>query len=377
MAPASFLNTSHQTIGWFADLKDRLILRPPFQRRPVWLDEEKSFLIDSILRGYPVPEIYVQSDASGERVAVVDGQQRLRACLEYLEDGFAVHFDVEKLRPLYTLEDTPWFGLKFSQLPPELQPAFRRYKLIVRDLEDVDDAQLRHMFHRLNQSKFSLNEQELRYSMYSGGLLACAEDLVGLGAWDHYGIFTKLQRRRMLDTEFVSELILGFLHWPQNKKDNLDNYYRQYAAAFPFDGAVRAKFGDVLDYLVNLFPNSRMNRTRWYRKSDFYTLFLAFARGKLQMGQTEIEAQREALTDFSRRVDGPEEAGEPPAVALYRQAVQRAATDRARRVRREDALVAFMTGSQIQMGEPELGTSDGSDEAEDDAEYEDPPLELV
>ncbi len=50
--PGSFLNTSHQTIGWFADQNKlgHLILRPPFQRRPVWTEEEKAFLIDSILR---------------------------------------------------------------------------------------------------------------------------------------------------------------------------------------------------------------------------------------------------------------------------------------------------------------------------------------
>ncbi len=110
MNTGNFLNTSHQMISWFDDQarSQHLELRPPFQRRPVWSDEEKAFLIDSILRGYPVPEIYVQSSTNGPAVhyAVVDGQQRLRACLEYLADGYPVTFDTARCSRC-TLSRTP------------------------------------------------------------------------------------------------------------------------------------------------------------------------------------------------------------------------------------------------------------------------------
>src|SRR4051794_34470467 len=115
MATVSFLNTSHQTINWFADQNrlGRLTIKPPFQRRPVWTAEESAYLVDTILRGYPVPEIYIymKPDAEGgDHVYVVDGQQRLRACLEFLADGFPVTFDIRKLEPLYSLDDTPWYN---------------------------------------------------------------------------------------------------------------------------------------------------------------------------------------------------------------------------------------------------------------------------
>ena len=383
----SFLNTSHQIVGWFADQNElgRLVLRPPFQRRPVWTEEEKAFLVDSILRGYPVPEIYIFSapstdGAASDVISVVDGQQRLRACLEFLSDGFPVTFDTHKLEPLYTLADTPWFNKRFSQLTDVEKNGFRRYKLIVRDLEGVNDDEIRHMFHRLNQSNVSLNDQELRYSMYHGGLLDVVEQLVKREEWDQIRIFTQMQRRRMLDSEYISELVIGYLHWPQNKKDNIDNYYRQYAADFPFKEEVVRRFSEVLEYLSKVFPGPRMSGTRWYRKSDFYTLFLAIARGKIGMDVDIVDRLRQQLTEFSALVKAELSADESSPVRQYRDAVERAATDRARRTRREAALIAFLEGGHgaaadngVAEADEANDVDDGTDLADEDEEYADRP----
>lgn len=376
MTDSNFLNTSHQMLSWFDDQNKQgnLDLRPSFQRRPVWVDEERSFLIDSILRGYPVPELYVQSstDAGSAQYAIVDGQQRLRACLDYFNDGFAVTFDVDKLQPLHTLADTPWYGRRFSQLTEDEQRRFRRYKLIVRDLEDMGETEVRHLFYRLNQSNVSLNAQELRYSIYQGGLLALSERLIERPEWDHFRLFTKQQRRRMLDSEFISELIIGYLHWPQNKKDNLDAYYRQYASFLPSEEDVIDAFDRTLEALRSAYPSPHFAGARWYRKSDFYTLFLAVARGVLAV-PAEIEDFAEKLTRFSELVSRAAVPGEDIRVASYREAVERAATDRGRRVRREQALVAFMNDQPFAETAiaPDIDDDNAVDEAVDDEEYED------
>lgn len=377
------LNASHFTIGWFADqnAQGRLLLRPPFQRRPVWTQEEKAFLVDTILRNYPVPEVYtflVSDDDQGDTYALVDGQQRLRACLEFLVDGFPVTFDVHKLEPLYSLADTPWYNKKFSDLSREEKDRFRRYKLVVRDLEGVDEIQIRHMFQRLNQSNVMLNEQELRYSMYEGGLLKLVEKLVERDEWAHFRLFTKLQRRRMLDSEFIGELVIGYLHWPQNKKDSVDHYYRQYAQDFPFSDEVNTRFDEVLRFLVELFPNPRMSGTRWYRKSDFYTLFLAIARGQIAMHEWDLEQLRLRLVQFSNDVSSNLYDDESP-VAVYKGAVERAATDRARRVRREEALIAYLVGDtavRTDVDDVFSPDEDADDSEADDDEYMDADPDL-
>ncbi len=282
------------------------------------------------------------------------------------------------MQPLHSLEDTPWYGKRFSGLKPDEQRRFQRYKLIVRDLEDAEDDAVRHLFYRLNQSNVSLNAQELRFSIYKAGVLGLVEEVVERPEWDHFRFFTKQQRRRMLDSEYVSELVIGYLHWPQNKKDNLDAYYRQYASGLPAADEVLQAFGRTLTILREAFPAPHFGGTRWYRKSDFYTLFLAIARGVLPVPENDLTDFASRLSHFSDLVSRPPVAGEPASVTSYREAVERAATDRGRRMRREQSLVAFMVHSPLVEGLDEMPAEvtdeeleqDAADEAADE-EYED------
>ena len=60
-----YLNSTRRSVTWFKQAQDRnqLVMRPPFQRRPVWTESQQSFLIDTILRGYPIPELYLQEES--------------------------------------------------------------------------------------------------------------------------------------------------------------------------------------------------------------------------------------------------------------------------------------------------------------------------
>lgn len=351
MNSGNYLNTSHQTLAWFAEQDEQgiLDLRPGFQRRPVWTSEEQSFLIDSVIRGYPVPEIYVQSQDDGitRRIGVVDGQQRLRACLEYLADSYEIRFDPLKLGSVHSLDDTPWYGKRFSELDEVHKRRIRRYKMIVRDLEEASDEEVRHLFHRLNQSNVALNAQELRFSIYQGGLLEFVENMVENPVWDHIRLFTKFQRRRMLDSEYVSELVVGHLHFPQNKKDDLDEYYRRYAQVLPGKDQIESEFNAALNAIRQSFKLPLMDRTRWSKKSDFYTLFLLLTRGKIRIDEDgSIDSHYGKLVEFSDLVSGAPSVNEPRSVSIYRAAVERAASDRGRRNRRDAALAAFLEGNR-------------------------------
>src|SRR5436305_8896409 len=78
-----------QAISWFQkEYKEGVIaLRPPYQRKPVWAARQKCYLIESILYGLPIPEIFVHETTTVEGNtlhAVVDGQQRIRTVLQFL-----------------------------------------------------------------------------------------------------------------------------------------------------------------------------------------------------------------------------------------------------------------------------------------------------
>ena len=83
-----------QAISWFFNeyQKGTLDLDPKYQRKPVWLRGQQCFLIDSLLSGCPIPQVYLNIITKGKGVnrksvyEVVDGQQRLRTIIDYMRD---------------------------------------------------------------------------------------------------------------------------------------------------------------------------------------------------------------------------------------------------------------------------------------------------
>ena len=78
-----------------------LELNPNFQRRPVWKKGAKSYLIDTILKGFPVPIIFLRdmpSDLSTlmAKREVVDGQQRIRTILSFIDKTLVPNFDAAR-----------------------------------------------------------------------------------------------------------------------------------------------------------------------------------------------------------------------------------------------------------------------------------------
>ena len=73
--------------------RDELNLRPWYQRRIVWTPQQQAYLINTIYEQKPIPSIYIRHSidvTSGKSVReVVDGQQRLAAVLDYVNDKFS------------------------------------------------------------------------------------------------------------------------------------------------------------------------------------------------------------------------------------------------------------------------------------------------
>lgn len=110
-------------IEW--DKAGQLELNPRFQRRPVWTEKAKSYLIDTILRGKPIPKIFIRQRINVSTKTstrdVVDGQQRLRTILTYIKDGFIVN----------KKHNSELGGMRFSQLPEDVQAQVLAYEISV------------------------------------------------------------------------------------------------------------------------------------------------------------------------------------------------------------------------------------------------------
>lgn len=126
----------------------RLILSPYFQRNLVWRGIHKHDFIDTILKGFPFPQIFI---ARGEinvetmtsQSCVVDGQQRMNAIYEFASDLFPVN------------------GKYYSQLDQLIKEEFLKYQVPVIDLEmKASDPSVIEVFQRLNRTFYSLSSIE-------------------------------------------------------------------------------------------------------------------------------------------------------------------------------------------------------------------------
>lgn len=341
----NYLHTTHRTVTWFqkAAQRDELDLAAPFQRNPVWTDLQKAFLIDSILQGYPIPELYMSDsvNAVGDEIhTVIDGQQRIRACLDYLSGEYKLQGDDIQGK---------WKGKKFDALGADEKQTIFSYKFVVRILPAMNESDLRKIFSRLNRNVVALNDQELRNATYWGGFISTVQEMADADEfWSEFGIFTAKDHRRMLDHEFIGELVAAYLHGPQNKKDKLDDYYQQYEEQFEQRNEVikafRATTGEIRGLIA---PNEN---SRFRKKSDFYSLFLALASHAQEFPLSSDRRKKltSALAKFGSEVTRilaiDESAWESvnPNVVKYARAVSRAASDKQNRIAREDALIEIL-----------------------------------
>ncbi|AEV33436.1 DUF262 domain-containing protein [Owenweeksia hongkongensis] len=335
----NYLNTTNRNVAWFKGAYDRgeLDMKPPFQRNPVWVTRQKSFLIDTILNGYPIPEIYMQEtvDEKGKaKYIIVDGQQRTRAVLDFLEGKYCID----------SKESPDLADLYFEDLSAEQKKVFFQYNFVIRVLPDIPDTELRAIFQRLNKNVVSLNKQELRQATYWGSFIKTMNLISDKEYWGKIDVFTPNDIRRMLDVEYISELAIFALHGFQNKKDNLDKFYELYEEEFGREKEIVEVFDIVNGELLKILPE--ISNTRWSKKADYYTLFGLFAKqvASLPLAKESRQEVREKLLEFAGEIDYFVKTDKGDAEVEYNEATKeygrgiRATTDIGSRKVRENGL---------------------------------------
>jgi hypothetical protein len=126
---------------------DRLDLQPNFQRGEVWGKGKKQRLVDSVLRGWHIPPIHVIQVPNSERQEVLDGQQRLAAIRDFMQDGFPINGEQEPQESFIADLD----GLLWSNLSEEIRAKFEDFTIRVLTISDYKPREPGELFYRLNQ----------------------------------------------------------------------------------------------------------------------------------------------------------------------------------------------------------------------------------
>jgi len=252
------------------DQRDALVLQPKFQRRLVWLGKPKSYLLDSIARGFPIPPIYIREilDPNRRKTVreVVDGQQRMQTILDFLEDRMVI----------LKSHNEELGGKKFSELSEAAQKKFLTYPFSVVVLVAADDTDVYRTFERLNSYTLPLTSQEKLNAKYFGRFKQFVFQLGQdhLEFWRSNGVLTSRNIVRMGEAELTSELIVAMLAGLQDKKKSLEGYYKQYDDAFPQYRKIRRRFEACILTIQNIFGEELVDSV-FKKKAILYSLFCA------------------------------------------------------------------------------------------------------
>lgn len=299
---------NQQKVKWFLEqnASGQLVLDPPYQRRTVWSLAYRQFFIDTVLRNFPSPAIFIdwQIDPGKPTVYnVVDGKQRLSALIDFTKGGF-------HLGDLFENEGLvePYWG----DLSDELRHQLVSYSVTVENLSNASESDLRDAFNRLNKNVAGLTKQELRHAQFDGDFIRAMEVYAELPFWAEHHVFSAANIRRMRDVEFVSELFLLTMHGVQDGTGKLDEYYAEYESGIPNERRHKALFAQVIDWLDRVPID--WNQTRWSNMTDLYSLWGALLKlrkgGKLPAAGKTAARRLEKFSQMQADILAAERADE-------------------------------------------------------------------
>lgn len=145
--------------------KGKYSMKHKFQRQEnQWNNHQKSLLIDSMLRPYPIDPVRCEVETDDVR-RIFDGVQRATTVRDFFkEDGFRLAKD---LKPV-TIDGEVYeiAGKKYVQLDEAVQDKLNDYEMTIYVFTDCTEADIREMFTRQNNGK-PLNNTQKRTAIES------------------------------------------------------------------------------------------------------------------------------------------------------------------------------------------------------------------
>lgn len=256
-----FKNTEWRIADLIEKVNDNsLNLSPDYQRNPVWRSSAQTKLIESIVNGRPIPSFFVRQTKS-EQYEMVDGQQRARAILGYLDnsipDNKKCYFDQR---------------IRTEKNPEAFKSQFFDYRLAVTIITELDEGEEIEPFYALlNSTGLRLNRPELRKAeYYATRFLHLIRSAIEYPPFQELELFDQYSISRMTDFEVVSEIIAQFRYGPTDKKEKVDQLFEDDIAE-PEESHLMEEFCLVFDIFSKLDSHARLKRCRLRQKADLYT----------------------------------------------------------------------------------------------------------
>lgn len=314
-----------------------LELSPSFQRRSVWTKPQKSYFVDTVYRGLPVPIIFLRERTDVDTLStvreVIDGQQRLRTVLSFIEAS-CLKDATDKDQFLVQKKHNPDLaGKSFSKLSQHEKKRILSYQFSVHVLpSDTSDAEVLSIFARMNSTGSKLNDQELRNAEYFGEFKILSYDiaLANLSRWRDWKIFSEQDIARMKEVEFTSSIFITLIDGLfERTQGNIERYYSRYDDSFPKSKDVAARFSEIMEVIEVSFGDS-IATSNFSNSSQFLQLFHLVRRldeAKLSLSRARVRKIFELGDQIKARKGLPEAVGLALASRFNRLSNQKTVSD--------------------------------------------------
>lgn len=259
-----------------------LTVNPEYQRGAVWKEPQQKKLIDSVLRGYPLPLIYLHhkkksvAGMNREDLEIIDGQQRINALFLFAENAFKLFDPIKdekaaRFPKFISQMDCAWGGCDYLSLG-DLKQRFDETELFIVKVTTDNEDEARDLFIRL-QGGLPLNAQEKR-DAWPGGYTEFVLKFGGkreIGRYQGHDFFKRFLKTPSPDRGEIRQLCaqIGMLFLEQSTKGNwldigtepIDDYYYR-NLGFDMNATGVVKFSKTLDLATELFEGYKGPKLR-------------------------------------------------------------------------------------------------------------------
>jgi hypothetical protein len=245
-----------------------ILVNKDYQRSPkAWPAAARSYLIDTILLGFPIPKfsLYQRTDLRSRATIkeIVDGQQRSMAIRAFLNDELRISGRSE------------FSGRVFSDLDEPDQQRFIEYQLNADVFVSATPADIRQTFRRINSYTVPLNYEEHRHATHQGEFKWFIVELTETygSILKELGVFSERNLARMADARLLTEFCLAVDEGIKTySKTRLDSIYTRYDVAF----AEAAAYKKRIEWAVEqIFEWAEIHSTKIIKPASFYSMLLA------------------------------------------------------------------------------------------------------
>lgn len=244
------------------DIREEINQQPRYQRGGVWVDQKKSLLIDSMLRGIDMPKIYLHKKNKGAHsYEVADGQQRITSLFKFRSGKLALREDSILGLDLNKIGRYKIGGKFFNELHQDLQNIFDKYQLTIAIVEQATNDEIRTLFGRLQLGEI-LKPAEKRNAI----LCKVGNDIDTLATTHKFFVSSKIPKERFNQQDFLAHALtlISYNNSFDLKADLIQRMYLDKSLDWSFEEL--QKIDIVLDTMFEIDSRSkkRINKKFWF-----------------------------------------------------------------------------------------------------------------